>query len=130
MTRRELRDNLFKLLFRIEFNDSKEMIEQLNFFFEERDIEDTDKEYISNRYNSIMENLQVIDDTINEISDGWKINRIGKAELTILRIAVFEIKFDEDIPSGVAINEAVELSKKYCADNAKSYVNGVLAKLV
>ena len=66
---------------------------------------------------------------INSVSKSWPTSRLGKAELTIMRLAVYEIKFDEDIPTNVAINEAVELAKKYGADNAPSFINGVLAQL-
>ena len=66
---------------------------------------------------------------IKEISSGWKLERIGKAELAILRLAVYEMKYDEDVPFKVAINEAVELSKIYCNEDAKSFVNGLLAKV-
>jgi N utilization substance protein B len=63
-------------------------------------------------------------------SEGWSTNRLGKAELAIMRLAVYEIKFDDEIPNSVAINEAVELSKKYGGDNSSSFVNGVLAKII
>ena len=66
---------------------------------------------------------------INSVSKSWPTSRLGKSELTIMRLAVYEIKFDEDIPTNVAINEAVELAKKYGADNAPSFINGVLAQL-
>lgn len=65
---------------------------------------------------------------INEIAEGWKTERMGKVDLTILRLAVYEIRFDEDVPTSVAINEAVELAKKYGQDGSPSFVNGILAK--
>ena len=70
-----------------------------------------------------------IDEKINSVSEGWPVNRLGKAELAIMRLAVYEMLYDEDIPVNVAINEAVELAKNYGGDNAPSFVNGVLAKL-
>ena len=66
---------------------------------------------------------------LDEASKGWKISRMGKVELTVLRLAVYEMKFDEDIPEKVAINEAVELARKFGGDDAPAFINGVLAKL-
>ena len=71
-----------------------------------------------------------IDEKINEIAEGWRTRRMGKVELTILRLAVFEMKYDEEIPEKVAINEAVELAKKFGGDEAPAFVNGILAKLI
>ncbi len=65
---------------------------------------------------------------LNEKAKGWSTNRMGKVDLTILRLAVFEIKYDEEIPTGVAINEAVELAKKFGQDSSPAFINGVLAK--
>ena len=67
---------------------------------------------------------------LSESASGWRLNRMGKAELTILRIATYEIRYDEDVPDKVAINEAVELAKKYGNDSSSGFVNGVLAKVV
>ena len=78
---------------------------------------------------NIVDKIPEIDEMINSVSKSWPTSRLGKSELTIMRLAVYEIKFDEDIPTNVAINEAVELAKKYGADNAPSFINGVLAQL-
>ena len=67
---------------------------------------------------------------INAIARGWKTTRMGKVDLTLIRLGVYEMKFDDEIPTGVAINEAVELAKKYGTDGSSSFVNGILAKLV
>lgn len=67
---------------------------------------------------------------VNQVAQGWKTSRMGKADLAIIRLAVYEMKFEEDVPEGVAINEAVELAKSYGTDDSPSFVNGVLAKLV
>ena len=88
-----------------------------------------DKTYISEKYAKIVEKLPEIDKLLDEVSKGWKTSRMGKVELTILRLAVYEMRFDEDIPQKVAINEAVELSKKFGGNEAPAFVNGVLAKL-
>jgi len=130
MGRRELREQIFKLLFRIEFNKPEEMEEQEKLFFEddEKAISENDQEYIALKYANIVCKKIEIDTMINEIAEGWKTERMGKVDLTILRLAVYEIKFDEDVPTSVAINEAVELAKKYGQDGSPSFINGILAK--
>lgn len=130
MSRREIREQIFKLLFRIEFNPKEEMAEQEAFFFE--DEENTaapeDSVQISGKFNRIVEKLDEIDQNLNDKVQGWDTHRMGKVDLTILRLAVYEILYDQEIPTGVAINEAVELAKKFGQDSSPSFVNGVLAK--
>ncbi len=130
MSRRELREQIFKLLFRVEFHEKEDMPEQLVLFLEEAEEEMTEQEerYIAGKYEKIKEKLSELDDLLNSRTEKWTTDRIGKAELTILRLAVYEILFDEEVPVGVAINEAVELAKKFGQDSAKAFVNGVLAK--
>lgn len=131
MSRRELREQIFKMLFRAEFYEESELSEQLSMFFEELDRkEDKDTAYIQHKFEDIMSHLSEIDQMINDAAKGWKTSRMAKVDLTLIRLAVYEIKFEEDIPTGVAINEAVELAKNYGADDSASFVNGILAKLV
>lgn len=140
MTRRQLRESIFKALFRVEFNAPEEWREQLEFHLQELAeqeqedgtivfAEEQDLEYVRQKTIRICECVPELDSVIEACTEGWKLNRIGKAELAILRLAVYEIKFDDEVPQGVAINEAVELSKLYC-DDAKGFVNAVLGKLV
>lgn len=129
MSRRELREQIFKLLFRVEFNAMEDMPEQEQLFFEDEDAaKDEDAVYISDKYHKISEKLSEIDSQLNEKAEGWDTGRMGKVDLTILRLAVYEICYDEDVPTGVAINEAVELAKKFGQDASFGFVNGVLAK--
>jgi len=129
MTRRELRENTFALLFRAEFHDSEEMKEQLELFEEEfQTLAEADRSYIQDKVSDILSKLEELDALINEVSSGWKTSRMGKVDLTLIRLAVYEIKFEEDIPLKVSINEAVELAKAYGTDDSGSFVNGVLAK--
>ena len=129
MSRRELREQIFKLLFRIEFNTLEEMPEQEKLFFEDDCAADTeDTEYISSKYQNIVEKLEVIDNMLNEKAENWDTARMGKVDLTILRLAVYEMTYDDEVPTGVAINEAVELAKKFGQDASSSFVNGILAK--
>jgi len=141
MTRKQVREHIFKLLFRVEFNSSEEMPEQLRLYFEDSiadedcasvgaDIPENDAEYVRNKYGLIMDRLPEIDEQINKAAKGWTVSRIGKVEVAILRLAVYEVLFDDDIPIGVAIDEAVDLSKKFGQDGAASFVNGILAGVV
>ncbi|MBC5660083.1 transcription antitermination factor NusB [Anaerosacchariphilus sp. NSJ-68] len=130
MKRRELREHIFELLFRVEFNSPEEMQEQVRLFFENLgEIEDKDRDYIKQKYAHIIEKLPEIDALLGEAAEGWKVSRMGKADLTILRLAVYEMKYDEDVPVGVAVNEAVELSKKFGGDESPVFINGILGKI-
>lgn len=133
MKRRELRECIFQLLFRVEFNGQEDMPEQVSMFVddikEENEVKAEDEAYISGKYEKIVEKIPKLDAMLDGVSKGWKTSRMGKVDLTILRLAVYEMKFDEDIPEKVAINEAVELSKKFGGDESPAFINGVLAKL-
>lgn len=130
MTRRQIRENIFKILFKLEFNNVDEMSEQMELSLEDiENISDKDRQYIIDKSNKVIGLIGDIDTVIEKISSGWRIGRIGKAEIAILRLAIYEMKYDDEVPFKVAINEAVELSKIYCDEDAKSFINGVLAKV-
>ena len=130
MKRRELREHIFVLVFRVEFNGPDEMPEQLRLFFEGLEaLEEKDQLYMEEKYARIMDKLPEIDARIGETAQGWKLSRLAKVDLAILRLAVYEMKYDEDVPVGVAINEAVELSKKFGGDESPAFINGILGKL-
>ncbi|MSS63750.1 transcription antitermination factor NusB [Lachnospiraceae bacterium WCA-693-APC-MOT-I] len=143
MKRREIREHLFLMLFCNDFYEAEELKEQAELYlnsvelrkeeglFEEEgcSISEDDKIYLKSRFLDVICHLEEIDSMIETASTGWKLNRIGKEELTIMRLAVYEMKFDEEVPTKVAINEAVELAKKYGEDSARSFVNGILAKI-
>ena len=131
MTRREIRAQVFKMLFRVEFYNQEEMSEQIALCEDDAcSWKEKDKTYIFEKVEKISEKLEEIDAKINEVSEGWKTGRMGKVDLTVIRLAVYEMLYEEDVPAKVAINEAVELAKQYGTDNSPSFVNGVLAKLV
>ena len=131
MSRREIREQVFKLLFRADFHEREEMPQQMQFFFEELGQEENkDSIYIQEKCERILARIEELDAMVNQVAQGWKTTRMGKADLTLIRLAVHEMKFEEDAPEGVAINEAVELAKTYGSDDSPSFVNGVLAKLV
>lgn len=130
MKRTELRDHIFKVVFGMEFNENSEMPEQIQLYSEQlEDVKEKDLDYIQSKSEKIAEKIPEIDKLINDAAKGWKTVRMNKVDLSILRLAVYEMKWDEEVPVGVAIDEAVELAKKYSGDDGPAFVNGVLAKL-
>jgi len=130
VTRRELREHIFLMLFRKEFHDRQELAEQIKIYLSEiENITDEEYEYLMKRFNAIMEKVDEIDDILSKTASGWSIKRMGRVELTILRLAVYEMHYDDEIPVKVAINEAVELAKQFGGDETPGFINGVLAKL-
>lgn len=131
MTRRQIRENLYKMLFQVEFHDKESLKTQIEIYLEDLGMADEkDKRELRDKFNELVENLDDIDAKIEEKADGWTINRIAKSELTILRLGVYELLYVEDVPNKVAINEAVELAKAYGADKASGFINGILASVV
>ncbi len=140
MNRHEVRKEVFKAVFMNEFHEGDEMEGVIDTFLEGRnnaEEEDLaknnktpeDEEYIKSKSADIIAKLPELDEMINKSVDGWKTTRMAKVDLTLIRLALYEIKF-EDIPVGVAINEAVSLADEFGTDNSASFVNGALAKLV
>ena len=130
MKRSEQREHIFKVIFGIDFNEDGELTEQSDLYLDDiEDAREKDIEYIRTKAANITAKVPEIDALINEHATGWKTRRMNKVDLTILRLAVYEIKWDEDVPTGVAINEAVELAKKYSSDEGPAFINAVLAKI-
>lgn len=131
MKRSEIRENMFKLIFCAEFHSSDELAAQLAAYLEEMpEVSEQEHTYIVEKFEDIKKNITEIDEKINGVAKGWKTDRMGKADLAILRLAVYEMLYEEAIPVKVAINEAVELAKIFGGDDSPAFVNGILAKLV
>lgn len=131
MTRRELREHLFKLVFQKEFYGQDELSEQAKQYLEKEGVTEAgDQKALLDRCGEVLSHLEEIDAMLGEASTGWKLNRMNKVDLSLLRVAVFEMKFDDQVPEKVAINEAVELAKSFGGDDSPAFINGVLAKLV
>ena len=126
MKRRQAREEAFILIFEKQFN-SAPVEEILEIAKEVRDLQPD--EYINTVFNGVYDNLEELDNIISEKAIGWKISRISKTSLCILRLSIFEIKFMEDIPVSVSINEAVELAKKYATEEDASFINGILSSV-
>ncbi len=130
MGRREMREHIFKLLFLSEFNQAEEMPEQISLYFDGmEDLNPTEQAYMEDKYRKVREHLEEIDGILNKNSTGWKTSRMSKVDLNLLRLAVYEMKYDQDVPVKVAINEAVEISKIFGGDDSSSFINGVLGKV-
>ena len=134
MTKHELREQVFKAVFSIDTQletESGIVPEEIvkNYLTKSCDepLTEDETDYIFTKASAIGDMLTQLDEEINAVAEGWKKNRMGKAELNILRLAVYEIRYDESIPVKVAINEAVELAKEYCNQDAPSFINGMLA---
>lgn len=131
MTRRELREHLFKMVFQTEFYGKEDLTEQEKQYLTEAGMpEEAEQAELLERCSQVVSHLEEIDAMIEQASTGWKLKRMNKVDLSLLRVAVFEMKFDDKIPQKVAINEAVELAKSFGGDDSPAFINGVLAKLV
>ena len=131
MGRRELREHIFRLLFRRDFFPEEEMKEQEALYIEYlADPEQEEVDYIVRKTEKIIAMIPELDSMVNEHAVGWQTDRMGKVDLTIIRLAVYEMQYDSEVPSKVAINEAVNLAKKFGGKDSPAFINGVLAKLV
>lgn len=165
MSRRKIREHIFKLLFNLDFYTQPESEDQLDLYFrkltdeemlelssegepdpgqewyslcfpggEEADIPeyatDEEREYIAGKVKGVCQVIEEIDKDIAGFSKGWKISRMPRTDLAILRLAVYEIKYDEKVPDKVAVNEAVELAKRYGNADSAAFINGVLSRFV
>ena len=131
MNRSEIREEAFKLIYSLEIQKKEPIEEQIELYIESNGIDNKKAiEYIEDAVNGIEKNKEVITEKIEKnLKKDWKIDRISKVDLAILKLAIYEIKY-KDIPFKVVINEAVELAKKYGEDNSKNFVNGILASIV
>ena len=131
MKRQKSREKAMELLFSMELSKNS-YEETIEMFIEdyEMDLNTIDLEYIKNVVKIVTEKLEIINNKIVESLVNWKLERVSKVNLTILRLAVGEMMFIEDVPGNVAINEAVELTKKYSDEKSASFINGVLDKIL
>lgn len=131
MNRSEVREQAFKLMYSLEIQKNENLEEQIELYLESNNITDKNAiEYIKDAILGIEKNSKEIEVNIEKnLKSDWKIDRISKIDLVILKLAIYEIKY-KGLPFKVVINEAVELAKKYGEENSKNFVNGVLASIV
>ena len=130
MGRSELREHIFKMIFGLEFSENEQINEQLELYLDQLvDVQEKDYDCMLEKAKGIAGKVAEIDQIINENTTGWKTSRMNKVDLSILRLAVYEMKWDEDVPVKVAINEAVELAKRFSGEEGPAFINGVLGKI-
>lgn len=147
MTRREMREHCFKMLFGVGFYPPEETAGQVQQYFSSPEEDDTmedgtveiihrvemkekERAFLTERAEDMAARIPELDERLNEVAQGWKTRRMGRVELTILRQALYEMLYDKEVPEKVAINEAVDLAKKYGGKDSPAFINGILAKLV
>lgn len=128
MTRKEARETVFCLVFEHSFQQ-EEPQERLENLWQEKKCNPKSREYIEMTYSGICREMEQIDEMISRHSGSWKLERLSKVTLALLRLGVYEIVFNPEVPNAVAINEAVELAKVYGEDEAPSFLNGILASV-
>jgi len=128
MGRRAAREEAVKLLYQLEIQ-KEDRDKQIEYTLNESMFSERDKEYISDVARGVFENVEYIDGMIEKYSKGWKLNRISKIDLSILRLSIYEMKFRNDIPYSVSINEAIELAKKYSTEESGAFINGILGRI-
>lgn len=130
MTRSEVREHIFRILFSVEFCEKEEFEDQVNLYFQgHKQIREKQQKEIFEKITDLIQHLDELDNEIAGHAKAWSLSRLGKSELSILRLATYEILFDEQVPKKVAINEAVEIAKKYCNEKAAPFINGILGKI-
>lgn len=128
MSRRASRELAMKLLYQLEIQkDDRE--EQVNMTLSENNLDEKDRTYILDIIHGVEKNKDYIDQMLQLHAKGWKVSRISKVDISILRLGIYEISFRSDIPLNVSINEAVELAKKYSGEEAGAFINGILGKI-
>ncbi len=138
-SRHKLREHLFRMVFLTAFNKDEEIPEQIDLYLEDPSsfnddetdapLSDQEKSDLRERFCALKEVLPSIDERLNTVSHGWKTQRMAKVDLAILRLGVYELVYDNKIPTGVAISEAVELAKQFGGEESSSFVNGILGHI-
>ena len=135
MSRKTAREVAFKIIFASNFQTDEIIPEKIieNLLRENENgenIDNNDMDYIKDVVHGVYENIERLDEQIKNHLKGWTMDRICKTDLAILRLAIFEILYRNDIPYKVSVNEAVELAKTFSVDSSSSFVNGVLAEVI
>ncbi len=128
MGRRASREIAMKLLYQLEIQ-KEDRESQIRLVLEENMLSGKDSDYVTTIVDTVYKNLEHIDKTIEINSKGWKIGRISKVDLSIMRLCICEVFYMDDIPYSVSVNEAVELAKKYSSEEAGAFINGILSKV-
>lgn len=131
MSRKSAREEVMKLVYQLIMNKTSSE-EVLQDFYEnqEKELSIEEKEYINSCVSGIQKDAEKIDKYIEEYSKGWKINRISKVDLAIMRLSIYEMLERQDVPNAASVNEAVELAKKYSGEKSSTFINGILGNII
>lgn len=133
MNRRKSREVAMQFLYEMKIN--KETVDGVISNFQDNNegsefLNDIDMNYVRSTIMGVETNISKIDSTIEKYLVNWKLERLSKVDLAILRICTYEIIFEEDTPDAVIINEGIELAKKYSGEKSAAFINGVLANIM
>ena len=123
--RRKAREETLRILFRLEF-ENKQIEKTLNQYWKGKKASEEIKEYSTWLVNGVISDQAKIDNIIQQVSEHWRISRMALVDRNILRMAVFELLYEENIAPAIVINEAIEIAKKYSGEEAATFVNGIL----
>lgn len=129
MNRSMMREHVFKMIFSYGFDTGEPLEEHLEHYFEEVEATEKETSYMKDRVKDIIDKKEGIDALLDDASNKWPVSRMANVDAAILRLMVYEVKYDDDIPNGVAINEGIELAKKFGGDQSPKFVNGVIARI-
>lgn len=129
MTRRKAREFIMQMLFESDFHEDSDRDELFNQRIQE--IEDPQgKDFIIREYQGIIKHQDEINEIIQKYSQNWNINRIAKVDLMILKLAVYELLWENEIPNKVVVNEALEIAKTYSTEKSPKFINGILGQVI
>ena len=129
MSRRTARRHAFVLIFQLPFHERLDLEEAFELYIPEVKIDQEDRIFLMGEVKGVAEHLALLDEKIESSADRWTLERMGRVDLALMRLAVYEMMYAQDIPVSVAINEAVELAKIYGGDDSGGFVNGVLGQI-
>ncbi len=124
-----MRENLYQALFRMDYYSGEELPEQMELFLDGLSATEREKQELRERFQAVIAHVEDLDALIEVNSNGWKVRRLAKSDLTVLRLAIYEMHYDDRVPVGVAISEAVELAKNYGGEKSAGFVNGILSTI-
>ena len=128
MTRKDARELLMQAVFQMDIQDDHSN-ELLELFLSDKNVDKKNGDFIRSTFESIRRNILHIDDTIDKYATNWNVKRMPKTDLAILRVAIGEMFYSDEIADAIAINEAVEMAKKYCGEESSKFINGVLGSV-
>lgn len=131
ISRSRLRELSFQLVYQYDFYPEIERTEQIRIFTGEQErLDEEDKAFLSERAEKIYAKIPELDREIEANTTKWKVSRMSRVDLSLIRLALYEMRYDAEVPVKVAINEAVELAKQYGGESSPQFINGVLANFV